>query len=146
MRNFLLSEILKSGAVSEAWPGPPQVSKIENFAIIVNSYYAFAIVAKLSILDDCGGLCYVPEYQKLMRKCQWISEIIYFSKYVTIFACGNFERTYWFQTRKPIKSVFFAKIIDKVIAVNLVEFSCNLAIIILNFLELIYLTFTASHH
>ena len=132
MRNFLLSEILKSGAVSEAWPGPPQVSKIENFAIIVNSYYAFAIVAKLSILDDCGGLCYVPEYQKLMRKCQWISEIIYFAKYVTIFACGNFERTYWFQTRKPIKSVFFAKIIDKVIAVNLVEF--------------IYLTFTASHH
>ena len=40
---------------------PPQAAKTESFATIVNGFLPLNIVAKLSILDVCGGPGYASE-------------------------------------------------------------------------------------
>ena len=39
----------------EVWLGPPQTSKIESFAAIINGYISLIIFEKLSNLAVCGG-------------------------------------------------------------------------------------------
>ena len=40
----------------EAWPEPPQTSKMQSFAIIINGFSMLTFVAKLSVLYFCGVL------------------------------------------------------------------------------------------
>ena len=85
-RNFFItfeciSILYVSGGIARGVQPVTQASKIESFLTIANSLNPLTIVVKLSISDNCGGLCYVSEhdcssflgnkYQALHEKCPY---------------------------------------------------------------------------
>ena len=60
--------------VSEVQPGPPQVSKMETFALIANGWKGLTIFAKLSILVVCVDPGFVSAYNSrdhCVKKCPY---------------------------------------------------------------------------
>ena len=54
MENFIFCAVLT--IYLEVFPEPMQTSKMERFAAIVNGFYTWSIVTKLSTVDICWSL------------------------------------------------------------------------------------------
>ena len=65
--NKILSLIDSGDMISEAHPGPPQTSKIERFATLVNGWKPLTNVANLFILDIFRGPDCIFEYYKRLN-------------------------------------------------------------------------------
>ena len=98
----------------EAQPGPPQISKIQRFATVVNGFQSLTIVAKLSILDVSGD----PGYGSARCILITMMKRVNCFKRIDFFSVGNepYNVKSFFQWKKVLtdrqKSLKFIIVFD----------------------------------